>query len=151
MCLAKPKPPTQRFGCGCCNVLASQGCSNTIIKNGNKIWYVLHNVVEMMPDKPTEEECANMRITIRTIINSIPCTECKLHSLNWFNERISKDNSRRIILDKRDKWIYEVWHHHDAVNEKVVLLNPRMNKGMSWPEYRRQIEINRITCNIHYN
>ena len=151
MCLAKIKPPTHRFGCGCCNVLAAQGCSNTIVKNGNKIWYVLHNLAEMMPDKPTEEDCANMRITMHTIIQSIPCTECKLHSLNWFNERISKDNSRRIILDKRDKWIYEVWHHHDAVNEKVVLLNPRMNKGMSWPEYRRQIEINRITCNIHYN
>ena len=90
MCITKIKPLTQRFGCGCCNVLATQGCSNTIVKNGNKIWYVLHNLVEMMSEIPSEEECANMRITIHTILNSIPCCECKLHSLNWFNERISK-------------------------------------------------------------
>jgi hypothetical protein len=104
----------------------------------------------MMPETPTELECDNMRTTIYTILNSLPCTECKLHSLRWFNERISKHNSRRIVLDKRDKWIYEVWHQHDVVNEKVVLLNPHMKKGISWPEYRKQLEINRITCKIHH-
>jgi len=141
--------PTHINGCGCCTVLASQGCTNTIAKNGNKVWYVLHNLVEMMSDKPTEEECSSMRTTLRTIITSMPCTECKLHSLNWFDERISKNNSAHIVLDKRENWMYELWHHHDVVNKKVVLLNPCMNKGISWPEYRKQIEINRITCVNH--
>jgi len=149
-------PKAKRFplltsinGCSCCAVLARQGCSNTIIKNGNKIWYVLHNLVEMMPADPTELECDNMRITMRTILNSIPCTECKLHSLKWFDERISKHNSSRIKLYKREEWIYELWHHHDMVNKKVVSLNP--HKGISWPEYRKQLEINRITCINYHN
>ena len=60
--------------CSCCNVLARQGCSNNIQKNGNKIWYVLHNLVENMSDgKLTDIECDNMRSTIRTIVTSIPC------------------------------------------------------------------------------
>ena len=139
--------PTNMHGCSCCNVLIKQGCSNNIIKNGNKIWYVLHNLVEMMPDKPTDEECANMRITIRTILNSMPCTECKLHSLNWFDERISKYNSRRIKLDTREEWIHALWHHHDTVNKRVVSLNP--HKCLSWTEYKKQLEINRITCILH--
>ena len=82
--MSLPKPvrvgqPTRTNGCSCCRVLASHGCSNTITKNGNKIWYVLHNLVEMMPDRPTEEDCANMRTTIHTILQSMPCTQCKLH------------------------------------------------------------------------
>lgn len=151
--MSLPKPvrvgqPTRTNGCSCCRVLTSHGCSNTITKNGNKIWYVLHNLVEMMPDRPTEEDCANMRTTIHTILQSMPCIQCKLHSLNWFNERISHNNSGHVILDQRDKWIYELWHHHHAVTKMVILINPHANKGLSWPEYRKQLEINRITCNI---
>jgi len=32
--------------CLCCKIHKNHGCSNTIGKNGNKIWYVLHNLVE---------------------------------------------------------------------------------------------------------
>ncbi len=92
--------------------MARQGCSNNIQKNGNKIWYVLHNLVENMSDgKLTDVECDNMRSTIRTIVTSIPCIECKIHSLTWIN-------------DTREKWVYELWHHHDTINKKVLLLNP---------------------------
>ena len=41
-----------------------------------------------------------------------------------------------------------MWHHHDSVNKKVVSLHP--HKGISWTEYKKQLEINRITC-INYN
>jgi hypothetical protein len=68
--------------CSCCNILMKQGCSNNIQKNGNKIWYVLHNLVENMSSgKLLDKECDTMRLTIRTIISSIPCVECKLHSI----------------------------------------------------------------------
>ncbi len=130
--------------CSCCNILQKQGCSNNIQKNGNKIWYVLHNLVENMSSgKLSDAECDTMRLTIRTIISSIPCVECKLHSISWLNETLSSNAN----LDSREKWIYELWRHHDCVNKKVLLLNPYFKlKPLSWVEYRKQIEINRITC-----
>ena len=130
--------------CSCCNILARQGCSNNIQKNGNKIWYVLHNLVENMSDgKLTNVECDNMRSTIRTIVTSIPCIECKIHSLTWINEKLVNNTN----FDTREKWIFELWHHHDTINKKVLLLNPYSKlKGISWVEYKKQIDINRITC-----
>jgi hypothetical protein len=126
-----------------------QGCSNNIQKNGNKIWYVLHNLVENMSSgKLSDVECDTMRLTIRTIISSIPCVECKLHSISWLNEKLVNNT----ILDFREKWIYELWRHHDSVNKKVLLLNPFYKlKPLSWVEYKKQIEIDRITCKSLYN
>ena len=133
-------------GCTCCNILSRQGCSNNILKNGNKIWYVLHNLVENMSDgKLNDIECNNMRTTICTIITSIPCIECKLHSITWFNQKIINN----ITLNKRENWVYELWNHHNNVNKMVSLLNPYSKlKGISWLDYKKQIEINRITCKV---
>jgi len=82
--MTKTKTKTTTISsCSCCHVLMKQGCSNNINKNGNKIWYVLHNLVENMSSgKLLNAECDTMRITIRAIISSIQCTECKLHSLS---------------------------------------------------------------------
>ena len=131
--------------CSCCNVLARQGCSNNILKNGNKVWYVLHNLVENMAEGILPDiDCDNMRTTIYAIITSIPCIECKLHSITWFNETLVHN---KVKLDRREKWIYELWRHHDTINKKVQLLNPYYKlKSISWVEYKKQIDINRITC-----
>jgi len=110
---------------------------------------VLHNLVENMSSgKLSDVECDTMRLTILTIISSIPCVECKLHSISWLNEKLVNNT----ILDSREKWIYELWRHHDSVNKKVLLLNPYYKlKPLSWVEYKKQIEIDRITCKSLYN
>ncbi len=47
--------------CSYYKILESQGCTNNIYKNGNKIWYVLHNLVENMSiGILTTEECDNI-------------------------------------------------------------------------------------------
>ena len=72
------------INCSYCKILESQGCTNNIHKNGNKIWYVLHNLVENMSiGTLTIEECNNMSITILNIFKALPCKECKIHSLDW--------------------------------------------------------------------
>jgi len=99
----------------------------------------------MSDGKLMDVECNNMRTTIYAIINSIPCIECKLHSISWFNQKLINNTT----LDKRENWIYELWHHHDTVNKNVTLLNPYTKiKGISWVNYKKQIEINRITCKV---
>lgn len=141
------KNTTTISSCSCCNILMKQGCSNNIQKNGNKIWYVLHNLVENMSHGTlSDNECDTMRITLRAVILSIPCVECKLHSISWLTEKIGNNAA----LYSREKWIYALWRHHDSINKKVMVLNPyRKIKPLSWVEYKKQIEINRITCNYY--
>lgn len=116
--------------CSYCKILESQGCTNNIHKNGNKIWYVLHNLVENMSiGTLTTEECNNMSITILNIIKALPCKECKIHSLDWHTEKILNNK----ILITKELWMYELWHHHDNINK---ILNIKNSNKLSWSDYK---------------
>jgi len=130
--------------CVSCNIHRTQGCTNNIKKNGNKIWYVLHNLVESIKHpKMTIEDFEIMCTTIVTIIRSIPCRECASHSLLWYNS-VVKNNTK---LQTRIHLIYEVWKHHDDVTKRILMMNPCIIvKRLTWNEYKKQIEINKITC-----
>ena len=130
--------------CVSCNIHRSQGCTNNIKKNGNKIWYVLHNLVESIKHpKMTIEEFEIMCTTIVTIIRSVPCRECAGHSLLWYKS-VVKNNTK---LHTRIHLIYEVWKHHDDVTKRLLMMNPCIIiKRLTWNEYKKQLEINRITC-----
>ena len=130
--------------CSCCNVLMKQGCSNNIQKNGNKIWYVLHNLVEsIQTPKVTHEEFEILCTTISMIIKSLPCSECARHSLMWYNT-VVKDNEK---LHNRIDFIYALWKHHDDVTKRILVISPgTIIHRLTWVEYKKQIEINRINC-----
>ena len=129
--------------CSYCKILESQGCTNNIHKNGNKIWYVLHNLVESMSiGILTDEECNNMSITILNIIKALPCKECKIHSLDWYTEKILNNKA----LNTKELWMYELWHHHDTINK---ILNIKNSNKLSWSDYKNQVNINKITCKIY--
>ena len=130
--------------CVSCNIHKSQGCTNNIKKNGNKIWYVLHNLVESIKTpKLTNEGFEALCTTIVTIIRSIPCKECAGHSLLWYKS-VVKNNTK---LQTRIHLIYEVWKHHDDVTKRILMINPCIIiKRLTWNEYKKQIEIDKITC-----
>ena len=138
------------FNCNCCELLRNRGCSNTIHKNGHKIWYVLHNLVENMPNDliVTNDEQHNMLITIHVILSSIPCIECKSHSLHWYNDTLIRNK----LLHQRNTWIFLLWQHHNNISNKIILKNPycKMDQ-LSWIDYKHQIDINRITCKNNLN
>jgi hypothetical protein len=133
--------------CKCCKILDTQGCTNNVHKNGHKIWHVLHSLVESMSiGDLTDEECSNMSITIKNIIKIVPCIECRLHSLTWWNKNILNNDRLRT----KELWMYEVWHHHDSVSKKNNYANPkRKTTQLSWSDYKSQVMINNITCKIH--
>ena len=134
--------------CVLCNIHRSQGCTNNIKKNGHKIWYVLHNLVESIKTpKLTNEEFDLMCTTIITIIKSIPCKECAGHSLFWYKTCV-KNNTK---LHSRIHFIYEVWKHHDDVTKRLLMVNPCIIvRRLTWNEYKKQMEINKITCSCSH-
>ena len=73
----------------------------------------------------------------------MPCKECASHSLLWYNAAV-KNNTK---LQSRINFIYEVWKHHDDVTKRILMINPCVIiKRLTWNEYKKQIEINKITC-----
>ena len=130
--------------CPSCNIHRSQGCSNNIKKNGNKIWYVLHNLVESIKTPIlTNDEFEMISITMLTIIKSMPCKECAGHSLLWYNTTV-KNNKK---LYNKIQFIYELWKHHDDVTKRILIKNPSIIiKRLTWNDYKKQIEIDKITC-----
>jgi hypothetical protein len=134
--------------CVTCNLHKSQGCTNNIKKNGNKIWYVLHNLVESIKTpKITSEQFEILCTTILSIIKSIPCKECASHSILWYNTVI-KNNTK---LHNRIHFIYEIWKHHDDVTKRLLMINPSIIiNRITWNNYKNQIEINKITCSNNY-
>lgn len=138
------KPAPVDICCLSCNIHRIQGCSNNIKKNGNKIWYVLHNLVESITTPIlTNDEFEMISITMRTIIKSMPCKECAGHSLLWYNTTV-KNNKK---LYNKVQFIYELWKHHDDVTKRILLTNPSIIiKRLTWNDYKKQIEIDKITC-----
>lgn len=130
--------------CVSCFIHRNNACSNNIKKNGNKSWYVLHNLVEsIQTPKVTHEEFEILCTTISTIIKSLPCSECAHHSLMWYNT-VVKDN---VKLHNRIDFIYALWKHHDDVTKRILLISPgTIIRRLTWVEYKKQVEINRINC-----
>ena len=130
--------------CVSCFIHRNNACSNNIKKNGNKVWYVLHNLVEsIQTPKVSHEEFEILCTTISTILKSLPCSECARHSLFWYNT-VVKDNAK---LHNRINFIYAVWKHHDDVTKRITVINPGdVIQRLTWVEYKKQIEINRINC-----
>jgi len=133
-----------RLSCESCNIHKHRGCSNTILKNGSKIWYVLHNLIESFPtNRINREEFEILCITIRTIIKSLPCKSCANYSLMWYNIDVVNNTK----LCEMSQFIYALWKHHDDVNRRIMIMNPIIvSKRLSWIDYKQQVEINKITC-----
>jgi hypothetical protein len=130
--------------CVSCFIHKNNACSNNIRKNGNKVWYVLHNLVEsIQTPKLTNEEFEILCTTISTVIKSLPCSECAHYSLIWYNTVI-KNNAK---LHNRINFIYEVWKHHDDVTKRILTIRPgAIIERLTWVEYKKQVEINKINC-----
>ena len=130
--------------CVSCFIHKNNACSNNIRKNGNKVWYVLHNLVEsIQTPKVTNEEFEILCMTISTVIKSLPCSECAHYSLIWYNT-VVKNNAK---LHNRINFIYEVWKHHDDVTKRILTIRPgAIIERLTWVEYKKQVEINKINC-----
>ena len=130
--------------CISCNLHRSQGCTNNIKKNGSKIWYVLHNLVESIKTpKLTNEEFERVCTAIVMIIRSVPCRECMSHSLLWYKS-VVKNNTK---LQSRINLIYELWKHHDDITKEILMAKPNtIIKRLTWNEYKKRLEIDKITC-----
>ena len=139
-----PSIATKLNECSSCNIHKNHGCSNTILKNGSKIWYVLHNLIESIPTKRiNREEFEILCITMHAIIKSLPCKLCANYSIMWYN--LSVVNNPKLY--DRSYFLYELWKHHDDVNKRISMMNPTIiSKRLSWTEYKQQVEINKITC-----
>ena len=130
--------------CVSCFIHRNNACSNNIKKNGNKVWYVLHNLVEsIQTPKITNEEFEILCTTISTVIKSLPCSECAHHSLLWYNT-VVKNNTK---LHNRIDFIYALWKHHDDVTKRILVIRPgTIITRLTWVDYKKQVEINRINC-----
>jgi hypothetical protein len=130
--------------CVSCFIHKNNACSNNIRKNGNKVWYVLHNLVEsIQTPKLTNEEFEILCTTISTVIKSLPCSECARHSLLWYNT-VVKNNAN---LHNRIDFIYALWKHHDDVTKRIMTIRPGIIiERLTWVEYKKRVEINKINC-----
>ena len=141
------QPPSNY--CLSCNVHKTQGCSNTIRKNGSKIWYVLHNLVESIKtSRINREEFEITCTTILAILKSMPCNMCASYSIGWYHARIANN----LKLCDKIQFMYEVWKHHDDVNKRTLSMFPdTILTQISWKQYMQQFNVNKITCTYDVN
>ena len=127
-----------------CNVHKTQGCSNTIRKNGSKIWYVLHNLVESIKtSRINREEFEIVCMTMLAILKSMPCKTCAGYSITWYHETISNN----VKLYDKIQFMYELWKHHDDVNKRILVTFPdTILTQISWKQYMTHFHVNKITC-----
>jgi hypothetical protein len=135
--------------CFSCNVRKTQGCSNTIIKNGSKIWYVLHNLVESIKTSRINREEFEITCTaILAILKSMPCKICAGYSISWYHETVANN----VKLYDKIHFMYEVWKHHDDVNKRILIMFPDIIlTQLSWKQYMQQFNVNKITCTYDVN
>ena len=135
--------------CLSCNVPKTQGCSNTIRKNGSRIWYVLHNLVESIKtSRINREEFEITCTTILAILKSIPCKICAGYSILWYHNTIANN----VKLYDKIQFMYELWKHHDDVNKRIFSMFPdTIMTQISWKQYMQQFNINKITCTYDTN
>ncbi len=128
--------------CSTCQVLTVKGCSDKIHTNGHKIWYVMHSIVENIPCGHVDK-INSKRIweTMTMIISSINCSECRINSMNWIST-LSPDSG--LLPDQKESWMFEVWKHHNDVNNRIST----MSRAVSWREYIQEYRLKSIICAV---
>ena len=138
--------------CGTCQVLSTQGCKSDIHKNGHKLWYVMHSIVENLPGGSMHvNESSRIWTTMFTIVESIKCQECRQHSNLWLSE--ISPSSGNLPMRKED-WMFTLWKHHDEASKRVRaggwVSSSKVPLGatLSWNEYLQNYRVQLVTCDV---
>jgi hypothetical protein len=138
--------------CGTCQVLSSQGCQADIHKNGSKLWYVMHTIVENLQGGAMEvNDSSRIWTTLLTIVESIKCPECRTQSNLWL---LSISPSSGDLPMRKEDWMFTVWKHHDEANKRVRAggwvsdLKLPLSTTLSWAEYLQNFRVKMVTCDI---
>jgi hypothetical protein len=133
-------------------VLSTQGCQGDIHKNGHKLWYVMHSIVENLPGGSIHiNESSRIWTTMFTIVESIKCQECRTHSNLWLSG--ISPSSGNLPLRKED-WMFTVWKHHDEASKRVRaggwVSSAKVPLGatLSWNEYLQNYRVQVVTCDV---
>jgi hypothetical protein len=144
--------PVNLCKCGTCQVLSTQGCQGDIHKNGHKLWYVMHSIVENLPGGSIHiNQSSRIWTAMFTIVESIRCQECRTHSNLWL-AGISP-SSGNLPLRKED-WMFTLWKHHDEASKRVRaggwLSSAKVPLGstLSWNEYLQNYRVQLVTCDV---
>lgn len=138
--------------CGTCQVLSTQGCKSDIHKNGHKLWYVMHSIVENLAGGSMHiNESSRIWTTMFTIVESIKCQECRQHSNLWLSE--ISPSSGNLPMRKED-WMFTLWKHHDEASKRVRaggwVSSAKVPLGatLSWNEYLQNYRVQLVTCDV---
>ena len=77
-------------------------------------WTYLHMVTKKYPDKPTPKEKEYYFNTIKSFIDTIPCSTCNEHT-----HKIVKDAELKTALDNKVDFEKYIWGIHNQVNKKL--------------------------------
>lgn len=138
--------------CGTCQVLSTQGCNGDIHKNGHKLWYVMHSIVENLPNgSMAANDSSRIWATLFTIVESIKCQECRTHSNLWL---VSISPSTGNLPMRKEDWMFTLWKHHDEANKRVRAggwvsdLKVALSPTLSWAEYIQNYRVQLVTCDV---
>ena len=138
--------------CGTCQVLSTQGCQGDIHKNGHKLWYVMHSIVENLPGGSiSANESSRIWTTLFTIVESIKCQECRTHSNLWLSEISPSSGS---LPSRKEDWMFTLWKHHDEASKRVRAggwvskSNVPLGTTLSWNEYLQNYRVQVVTCDV---
>jgi hypothetical protein len=68
---------------------------------------------------------------------------CSGYSILWYHITIANN----VKLHDKLHFMYEVWKHHDGVNNRILVMFPDIAlTRLSWKQYITQYNINKITC-----
>ena len=138
--------------CGTCQVLSTQGCQADIHKNGHKLWYIMHAIVENLPGGTIDaNDSSRIWTTLLTIVETIKCQECKTHSNLWL---LSISPSSGNLPTRKEDWMFTVWKHHDDASKRVRAggwvsnLKVPLSPTLSWNEYLQNYRVQVVTCDV---
>ncbi len=138
--------------CGTCQVLSTQGCQGDIHKNGHKLWFVMHSIVENLPNGSISiNDSSRIWTTLFTIVETIKCQECRTHSNLWM---VSISPSSGNLPMRKEDWMFTLWKHHDEANKRVRAggwvsdLKVALSPTLSWAEYIRNYRVTLVTCDV---
>ena len=145
-------PQVNLCKCGTCQVLSTQGCQSDIHKNGNKLWYVMHCIVENLSSGPIDiTDSARIWATMFTIVETIKCQECKSHSNRWLSEIAPSSGN---LPARKEEWMFTVWKHHDDASKRVraggwvSAQKLPLSAPLSWGEYLQNYRVQVVTCDV---
>ena len=133
-------------------MLSNQGCQADIHKNGHKLWYVMHSIVENLPGGPIDiADSARIWATMFTIVESIRCQECKAHSNRWLSEIAPSSGN---LPARKEEWMFTLWKHHDDSSKRVraggwvSAQKLPLSAPVSWGEYVQNYRVQVVTCDV---